>query len=758
MNAQQERLARALSAAHAAGDVEGASKLAQALRATQGQPAQEPETVEAPARSTLQELGRQVGLAGRYTLEGGLALPGMLANIPAGVGNVGLKVADKVAEQFGGNVDFRFQDQNQNISQGLTQLGFPQPETRGEERVANMSRAVAGAGSGAGLGKTLAANASPVIAGLGQQLQSRPLLQGVSAVTGARAADVAEDAGAGPWSQFAAGLGGAAVPGLVGSGAPMLTRAGFRGGEPGRQRVEENIKAFERAGTTPSVGQATESRFARSVEGLMSRTPGGAGPMVAKAASQADDISAMLDQRASQLVRKTSAEQAGRRIQKSITGEGGFVDSFKAKQGQLFDELDKFLPADSRVDVAKTKSTLESLNVQIPGAPNVSKFFQNARIRDIARAFNDDLSDPQAFLTRPDVPDATKDVVRAALEKAGANINHPTVSSRATGVVGKPQQIGLDSAEAQELLGQISDGKLPYEALKKLRTLVGNELSDATIASDVPRSKWKALYGALSEDLKGAADSAGPDAQAAWSRANNYTRAGMRRIETIESVVEKNGGPESIFRAATSNTKEGATTLRAVMQSLDKDGQKMVTATVLRRLGLAKAGVQGDLGDQFSTETFLTNWNLLSPEAKRALFDRHGPQFRSDMDQVAKVAANLREGSQVFRNPSGTGQATTQAATVATFALSVITGNVGTAGAVASGVGGANLTARLMTNPRFVRWLAQSTKHPLVHKPAMINRLAQRVDGDEDIARAVALLEHQAGDQKQNDNRGQQNQ
>lgn len=35
MNAQQERLARALQAAHAAGDVEGASKLAQALRATQ---------------------------------------------------------------------------------------------------------------------------------------------------------------------------------------------------------------------------------------------------------------------------------------------------------------------------------------------------------------------------------------------------------------------------------------------------------------------------------------------------------------------------------------------------------------------------------------------------------------------------------------------------------------------------------------------------------------------------------------------------
>lgn len=45
MNPQQERLARALQAAHAAGDADGASKLAQALRATQGQQqTQQPET------------------------------------------------------------------------------------------------------------------------------------------------------------------------------------------------------------------------------------------------------------------------------------------------------------------------------------------------------------------------------------------------------------------------------------------------------------------------------------------------------------------------------------------------------------------------------------------------------------------------------------------------------------------------------------------------------------------------------------------
>ena len=51
----------------------------------------------------------------------------------------------------------------------------------------------------------------------------------------------------------------------------------------------------------------------------------------------------------------------------------------------------------------------------------------------------------------------------------------------------------------------MANGKLPYEAVKKLRTLVGAELENPSIVSDVPRSKWKAVYAALSDDLKNAA-------------------------------------------------------------------------------------------------------------------------------------------------------------------------------------------------------------------------------------------------------------
>ena len=73
----------------------------------------------------------------------------------------------------------------------------------------------------------------------------------------------------------------------------------------------------------------------------------------------------------------------------------------------------------------------------------------------------------------------------------------------------------------------------------------------------------------------------------------------------------------SCGRSATSGTREGATTLRAVLQSLPEDGQKQVAAAVIRRMGRANPSAQDDLGEAFSSERFLTMWNSMAPEAKR---------------------------------------------------------------------------------------------------------------------------------------------
>jgi hypothetical protein len=316
---------------------------------------------------------------------------------------------------------------------------------------------------------------------------------------------------------------------------------------------------------------------------------------------------------AATLAPRAGAAPAGRAIKGGLEQ---FVDDFKAQSGKLYDALDKHVAKDAQVGVSNTRAALEKLNADIPGAPNLSKWFKNAKIQGIEGALDKDAPATQA-----------QPIISQILGASGEQLVTGQTAAKTAGI--------------------------PYEALKKLRTLVGNEISDSTIASDVPRSKWKPLYAALSKDMAAAAKEAGPKAEAAFVRANNYHRAGMQRLDDVLGPIMKKGDPEDVFRAALSGTQEGATTIAGVMKSLPPESKKAVSATMLQRLGKATPGKQNELGEAFSTETFLTNWNKLHPDAKRSLFSTLPDEMRGDLDKIAKVASNVREGSKVFANPIG---------------------------------------------------------------------------------------------------------
>jgi len=293
------------------------------------------------------------------------------------------------------------------------------------------------------------------------------------------------------------------------------------------------------------------------------------------------------------------------------------------------------------------------------------------------------------------------------------------------------------------------NGQIPYSALKRIRSEIGEAIGDYSLVSDVPTREYKALYAALSRDMESAAQSQGPQAVAAARRANNYTRAAADRLEQVQRVIDKNGGPERVYTAAMSGTKDGGTTLRAVMQSLPVEGQKSVTAAVIKRMGMANPGAQDAAGDAFSAATFLTNWNKVSPEAKRALFDRYGPSFSKDMERIARVAENIKDGSKVFANPSGTANR----AAAMSYGLAVVgsmlqapfTGNVAAPVLAVGGGVAANRLARRLTNPQFVSWLARATEVPVGSAPAMVQTLRQigEREQDQDLIDAANELAQQ---------------
>lgn len=595
----------------------------------------------------MAEAGRQVALGARGLATGAVALPALGADVLGHILNLGVKAYNA---STGSSIP-EFPAQGPALEKALSAAGVPAPETAGERVAYDVNRAAGGAATTMGAAG-LSAPASAVGQGVRSALIANPGMQSAAAVSGAAASGATREAGGGPGAQLVAGMAGSLAPTVARDSLAATTRLAFRGGKEGQQAMQGNIKTFEDAGTVPTVGQATEGRIAQAGESLLSKVPGGAGRMAAKAEAQQAQIGSKIDQLANTLSPRSDATSAGRQVGKGVEG---FVSKFKAKGGSLYDDVDTFIAPDVPVPVTITSATLAKLTTQAQGAPTVSKLLVNPRVKAVADALQTDA----------------------------------------------PQ------------------GQLPYDSLKKLRTMIGEQLTSSELISDMPKTQLKQIYGAITRDMQTAAQTAGPNAVKALNRANSYWRAGMDRVDQLDRVVNKIDF-ESIYKAATSGTREGATNLRAVMRSVPEEARDAVTATFIKKMGQSLPGKAVDEGS-FSTESFLTNWNKLSPEAKMQLFNKD--DLRKGLDSIAKVAGNIRSGSKVFANPSGTGPAIALSSGAGGAVLAALLGRPEVAGGIVAGMGVANASARLMSNPTFVKWLASDLRRPREQIPAQIQAL-----------------------------------
>ena len=661
---------------------------------------------EKEGRSFMGDLGRQVGLTARAGISGLASLPAMAADAVTGPINAGL---DKVAGKGNG---FRFQPAAQALSNVMTAAGLPVPENATERVVQDATGAMAGTGGTVALGSALAKGGGAVAKGVSDLLTAGPGLQTVSAATGAGAAGATREGGGGEAAQLAAGVAGSLLPSLALTAAQGAARRLMRGGEEGRQLAERNLAAFEAAGTTPTLGQATGGRTAQAIESMLSKTPGGAGVIAKKAQQQADEMASSVQRLSDDLAPNANATNAGEAIEKGVKL---FKENTKSVQKKLYAKLDKNIPEGTPIAADNTLAALADLNADIAGAPALSKWFKNARIQGIEGGLKSDTGGIEAVLSRPGVRDQVTQM-RSQLESEAARIAAANAERRQLGMtnleaVPTPAEI---QGKIESFLTQQIDSKLPYESIKKLRTLVGRELADNSLVADVPRSKWTALYSALSDDLGVAAKNAGPEAEKAWNRANKYTARIMGQLEELRPVVDR-GTPEKIFSAATAGTAEGATTITRVINALPEKERREVAAAVLQRMGRATAGQQNGLGDAFSSETFLSNLSKFTPEAKTAIFGRTGLDGIEDrLGDFARVAESRREAGRVFANPSGTAPAMAQ--------MGVGGGIAGGAATVAMGGGVAPLVgalavpataygaAKAMTGPRAAAFAAERTQ------------------------------------------------
>ena len=350
-----------------------------------------------------------------------------------------------------------------------------------------------------------------------------------------------------------------------------------------RQRVQD----LKNAGIdSPTLGLASGNKLIGGMENILQSTPGAIGRMGNARDSALNGLRGTTEEAANLASPTRGAFESGVAIQSGIKN---FKDAYKGNQTQLYDELDKYIPGQTPSSVANTKQTLGVLNQEIPGAENLSRFFKNEKIMALEDALRKDTAgSPASVHVYPQPPKASGDLMNTPVPQAPKLVEIPAGPDKNT---------------------------LPFEALKKTRTLVGNEIADNSLLSAVPQGKWRSLYGGLSEDMGNAAREAGPQAQQAFNRATDYTRAGTQRLERVAPFAQT-AAPEQAYTTLVNSAKENVSTLQALKKSLPDEARGTIAGTIIERLGKATSGVQNESGTVWSPETFLTNWNKMTPKAR----------------------------------------------------------------------------------------------------------------------------------------------
>lgn len=238
----------------------------------------------------------------------------------------------------------------------------------------------------------------------------------------------------------------------------------------------------------------------------------------------------------------------------------------------------------------------------------------------------------------------------------------------------------IGAAAIREVEDAVTRPGLTFEGLQALRTRIGGLLDDKlNPEARADNAALSAIYGALSRDLEGMVQQAGPRAVAAWERANGINRQLANRREAVANVVGARGDAtgesivDRIVRLAGSASSADVRTLHQARLAAGQQAWHQVARESILRLGRNSA-------NQFSPDTFVTKLSGLSPAGRHLLFESVGdPQLVRQLNNLFRVSQELQRFNRLG-NPSGTGG---------------VAALIGALGAAASGDAGATLTTAL---------------------------------------------------------------
>ncbi len=292
------------------------------------------------------------------------------------------------------------------------------------------------------------------------------------------------------------------------------------------------------------------------------------------------------------------------------------------------------------------------------------------------------------------------------------------------------------------MLADSQNTGIDFQTLRSIRTDIGRDLADplSSGATSSQNLAMKRVYAALSDDMGRTALEAGDDAASAIARADKYRKAYAETAEKTLKKILKYDAEEKAYKFALTASRDGGTSLIKLRKLFKNDEWDDVAATVLSQLG------DNPATGEFSISKFVTGYNKLAPEAKDALFrgGRYKDASRA-LDDFVDLMSKLKDTSR-YQNTSNTAGALQFNLMVQGLGLAgggFLAGEQTSLGGVSGAIGAViapRMAAKLVTNPKFVKWLSLPVTEGAQNMSAYLTKLVVLGETNPEIKDGVEQL------------------
>tara|TARA_R110000796_G_scaffold7695_1_gene26238 strand:- start:2090 stop:4720 length:2631 start_codon:yes stop_codon:yes gene_type:complete len=561
-----------------------------------------------------------------------------------------------------------------------------------------------------------------------------------------------------------AGIGatrGGLPPAIVGGGAGLITGAMAGEGAGGAIGRETYIKLLDYFGETEDNRTGLENTVDFGATAALNAF---GGPVANKIFTGVKNTAGRRIRIANDAMTSKSREIYELMVEQGFKPTIGQVSD--SKLVKLFEKTLANLPTSTNMMHQAAKDTLEQINKLVQ--EKIEKYGTGTTAEAMSRSMNTSLENVnKRYVLRSDqLYNRVKDQMPEGLKSEINNtVGFAAKYLEASQTASRGEHYDLAVRKAQQLIEEAQNkGGLTFDELKMFRSQI-REIKEAPVfnggSSNSAKEGLNSLYSALTHDLDNLVKAGGeqidnPNLYAQYQRASRYVKqelgAGGGTAFARELIDKNKKNITSALKAVETGSRNNVEVLRQLKKSFTEEEWKEVSGYMMGALGTRRgltagdeiAGEVGDIiykgGENFNPSTFLTNINKMSPEAKTLLFGgKKNKQLLKELNDLTDTIARVSQDAKDMANPSGTARIGYM---MALFTPGAVVGGAGWDFGL-TGLAAPWMSAKLMVNPDFVRWMSTGVADGIYDPQSMaqhVRRLLQIWKANPEIRGEIEAL------------------